>query len=468
MRFHKIRRWMRAHRLALVVGYIIFDIYIGGQCGGFIPLSTAAAAQFTTVTGTITDPNGLPYANGTIAPSLVISGSPVFTSTGLAYSPPTQPVGLSPAGSFVMQLADVTALSPVGGTWTFQVCSASGTVQPAGGKGPVCFTVAGVSISGSSQNIGTTLSAAALALTVNFGGGGSGTVNSGTGGHGTCYTATGTTVSDCGSSPALYGTLNSTSGYEIGGSAPNLHGLCGNGTNYVDCLPSVTGRAITGSTSSDSIAYTDLLTVIDHDQGASAANTETIPTLATLGATKFSFKYCNHYSASDTLTATTYTIQVGNSTAVAGATGFQVPSGACAILWNDPNNSTQWLADLSGSPNSVVDTTASVTVSPALPAEYHFNENATAATAIVYTLPTAAKGKQFCFSNAYNGSAADTGTLELLTSASGQFIIFTDGTLSATGGYVVSGGAAADAACMVGVDATHWALYVQRGTWTKH
>lgn len=39
-------------------------------------LSGAAFAQFTTVTGTVTDPNGLPYANGTIAPVLVISGSP--------------------------------------------------------------------------------------------------------------------------------------------------------------------------------------------------------------------------------------------------------------------------------------------------------------------------------------------------------------------------------------------------------
>lgn len=121
-----------------------------------------------------------------------------------------------------------------------------------------------------------------------------------------------------------------------------------------------------------------------------------------------------------------------------------------------------------GTPVTVVDTSTPVTVSTTNAAEFHFNENATAATAITYDLPTAAAGKQFCFSNAYNGSAANTGTLELLTSASGQFIIFTDGTLSATGGYVISGGAAADAACVAGVDSTHWMLYVQRGTWAKH
>jgi len=99
---------------------------------------------------------------------------------------------------------------------------------------------------------------------------------------------------------------------------------------------------------------------------------------------------------------------------------------------------------------------------------YTVNEHATAGTAIVYNLPTAAAGLQYCVANGYNGSAANTGTLELLTSATGQFIIYTDGTLSATHGNVTSTGAAGDAACVVGVDATHWMLYVNRGSWTKN
>ena len=99
---------------------------------------------------------------------------------------------------------------------------------------------------------------------------------------------------------------------------------------------------------------------------------------------------------------------------------------------------------------------------------YTYNQEATAATAVAYTLPTAAAGRQYCVGNSWNGSAATTGVLTVNTSASGQFIIFTDGTLSATGGNVTSGGAAADAACFVGVDATHWQQYTQRGTWTKH
>lgn len=118
--------------------------------------------------------------------------------------------------------------------------------------------------------------------------------------------------------------------------------------------------------------------------------------------------------------------------------------------------------------NVVLDTSTPVTVGSTNVSTFHFNQNATAATAITYNLPTAAAGIQKCFSNSNNGSAADTGVLTIATSATGQFIIFTDGTLSATGGNVTSGGAASDAACVVGVDATHWQLYVQRGTWTKH
>ena len=119
------------------------------------------------------------------------------------------------------------------------------------------------------------------------------------------------------------------------------------------------------------------------------------------------------------------------------------------------------------------DTSTPITVSTTVCAGSYNNQNATAGTAVTYNLPTAAAcanglPKQFCFTNSYNGSAANTGILTIATSASGQFIIFTDGTLSATGGNVTSGGAASDAACVMEVDTTHWQLYVQRGTWTKH
>ena len=131
---------------------------------GLFLFTGMAAAQFTTVSGTVTDPNGLPYANGTISATLVSSASPKFTATNQPYTPPAQPVGLNSAGSFVMQLADVTQLTPGGSTWSFTVNCGVGCVPPAGGKGPVSFTVPSITISGASQSITATLTAAALPL----------------------------------------------------------------------------------------------------------------------------------------------------------------------------------------------------------------------------------------------------------------------------------------------------------------
>ncbi len=125
----------------------------------------------------------------------------------------------------------------------------------------------------------------------------------------------------------------------------------------------------------------------------------------------------------------------------------------------------------------IVDGKAPVTVTTSTPVTlgggtyksgYTFNEHATAATAITYNLPTASAGLQYCVYNAYNGSAANTGVLTVATSAAGQFIIYTDGTLSASGGNVASGGAARDAGCFVGVDSTHWMFVLGSGTWTKN
>jgi hypothetical protein len=98
---------------------------------------------------------------------------------------------------------------------------------------------------------------------------------------------------------------------------------------------------------------------------------------------------------------------------------------------------------------------------------YTFNGEATLAQAVTYNLPTTINpGAQYCVKNGYN-AGADTGTLEIKANTS-QFIIFTDGTLTASAGFVQSGGAAVDAACVVGYDSTHWMLYVQSGTWTEH
>ena len=94
---------------------------------------------------------------------------------------------------------------------------------------------------------------------------------------------------------------------------------------------------------------------------------------------------------------------------------------------------------------------------------YTFNGNANIGNATTYTLPTAAAGLQFCIKN-IDGR---TGVLRLNTSAAGQYIDL-DGTVSASGGYLTSGGAAGDGVCVVGVSNIYWVGYTQKGTWTVH
>ena len=98
---------------------------------------------------------------------------------------------------------------------------------------------------------------------------------------------------------------------------------------------------------------------------------------------------------------------------------------------------------------------------------YTFNQNATAAAATTYTLPTAAAGKQYCVGNSDNAGTANTGTIQVVTSGSGQYIHY-NGARSGSGGYIISAGAAGDKACFVGTSATDWEAYVQFGLWSLH
>ncbi len=114
-----------------------------------------------------------------------------------------------------------------------------------------------------------------------------------------------------------------------------------------------------------------------------------------------------------------------------------------------------------------VTTTTPVTLGGTYKSGYTWNADATAAAAVTYNLPAVASGDQYCVGNSWNGSAATTGVLTVVAAAS-NIIIFTDGTLSTTAGNVTSGGAAADMACFLGVDGSHWQMQTLRGTWTKH
>jgi hypothetical protein len=97
---------------------------------------------------------------------------------------------------------------------------------------------------------------------------------------------------------------------------------------------------------------------------------------------------------------------------------------------------------------------------------FTLNQEATAATAVTYTLPTPAAGKQYCIKNSYNGSAADTGVLTLAVATPGTHFIIKNGTKGSATGTISSGGAAGDAMCVVGISTTLWEAYIQVGTWT--
>jgi hypothetical protein len=185
----------------------------------------SAAAQFTTVTGTVIDPNTLPYSFGSINAILVLPGGQSPTLNGAPYSPPTQPAGLDGNGKFTLQLADNNVLLPANTTWNFSVCSQLGaTVQPAFGKGSVCFVLpTPITITGSSQDISVQLQAAALPLTVPF---------SSSGGL-TCTPATAFTILTFNSTANCTSGLNLAYGFYTlpsGGAATNIVAAGGGST----------------------------------------------------------------------------------------------------------------------------------------------------------------------------------------------------------------------------------------------
>jgi len=109
-------------------------------------LTVCAQGGFTTVTGTVKDPNGITWACGTISAQLVTAGGAAPTLNGGGFTTQTSPVqlgcptipGSGASGSFVMRLADSGVISPSNTTWRFTV-GTTGTPPPLG-TGPQSFT----------------------------------------------------------------------------------------------------------------------------------------------------------------------------------------------------------------------------------------------------------------------------------------------------------------------------------------
>lgn len=120
----------------------------------------------TVVTGTVTDPNGIPYANGTMKATIqpVPPGSPCVVINGNCQ--PIQgtvgPISMNSSGFFSTNLWANSLIQPSGSQWSIQICISPGVAPPLG-TGPQCFSVT-ITISGSSQDLSTVLDAAAPLL----------------------------------------------------------------------------------------------------------------------------------------------------------------------------------------------------------------------------------------------------------------------------------------------------------------
>ncbi len=278
----------------------------------------------------------------------------------------------------------------------------------------------------------------------------------------------GTTASDC----------------TVGGGG-NLHWCYSNGTTWIAAVPAGTVTGVTGTapvSSSGGTAPVISMHVADASDNGYLASADWSTfngkqaALSLTAGTYVNGDLCT-YTASGTLlncntaipTGTVTTVSVATANGVSGSVTNATTTPAITLTLGAITPSSSIATGIQdGQMPTAVTTGASASLGGTYSTGLTINENATAATAITYTLPTAATGKWYCVTNGYNGSAANTGALELLTSAAGQYIIWTDGTLSASGGYGISAGAARDSACVVGQDSTHWILYTNSGVWTKH
>lgn len=159
-------------------------------------IPTVARAQTTTVFATVVDPNGNPYAGGTVSAILAmpvgvqeasVGGSPIFQHSG--------PWGLDSTGHFSIILPDNTFIDPAGTQWYFKVCGTPTNIGPRGNVAPVqvCFNSASpYLISGASVSLTAQLNAVAAILGPAQGsGGGGGTCSLGLAGPGGIFGVTG-------------------------------------------------------------------------------------------------------------------------------------------------------------------------------------------------------------------------------------------------------------------------------------
>jgi hypothetical protein len=189
------------------------------------------------------------------------------------------------------------------------------------------------------------------------------------------------------------------------------------------------------------------------------------------GATSISLDF----TANTTITfpAATGTLALTDQTMYIGTTQVAINRASAALTLAGITLTTPDIGAATGTSLMVtgrVDGTVGITESSAALAvvvathghsAYFINSGADEANS-TFTLPAVEAGLQYCFKNA---TGIDH-VLKIL--AVSDDVIDLDGADTGAAGYIHSGGALGDAACVVGVDATHWYSYVQKGTFTAH
>ena len=129
----------------------------------FAIAAVARAQTITTVTGTITDPNSIPYAGAQVLVNINPPGvtSPAITATGQPILFPIT-AQTNANGAFSMQLVANASITPGGTQYTFRICTPA--IAPPFGTGISCIPNVTLTIAGASQDISVAENAVAPAL----------------------------------------------------------------------------------------------------------------------------------------------------------------------------------------------------------------------------------------------------------------------------------------------------------------
>ena len=292
-------------------------------------LQTSAQTQ-TTLTGTIVDPNGVPYSGARVTVSLVAGGpgTPTYTpcnnpGAGCQFVLPG-PTTANAAGAFSITEWATSSILPAGSTYTIGV-DESGVPLPFGTGAQRC-QITGVTFAAATFDVSAVLSAACPALTLPFGAG-SGSVS----------------IVSCGNYPLLFTctvtnpTTNPVLNF-FGTNAPGGPVVLGNPTTAAALpiyfpLPSAgCGFGVTPVTASYTVQASDDCHDVDLT-GTNSAQTVTLPQPGSNGTATFIQATSNTAcGGGSSCTTPSQTVTVGHAEIVFvtvegnGVTGINTPT----------------------------------------------------------------------------------------------------------------------------------------------